>query len=104
MDMTRFLSLNLYWKKDQGVYQIGNEPCDEEWQQYAAQTLEEHKDADNDDTEYDTSDKTVECNLFTFHNALFLVLCLILQVLFLGSYRELEADSPAVSLLFGLPE
>ena len=74
MDMTRFLSLNLYWKKvTRGVNQIGYEPCDEEWQQYAAQTLEEHKDADNDDTEYDTADKTVECNLFAFHNALFFV-------------------------------
>ena len=32
-----------------------------------------HLDADNNDTEYDTADKTVEFNLFAFHNALFFV-------------------------------
>jgi hypothetical protein len=48
---------------------VGDEPCQEERQQDAAQSVEQHNDAHYDDDSHQATDKTVESNLLLLHNS-----------------------------------
>ena len=52
---------------DHGIDHIGNEPCDEEGEQHAAQPLEQHQQGDDDAAQYDTADETVEGDFLLSH-------------------------------------
>lgn len=53
---------------DQRIHQVGDEPGDEEGQQHAAQTLQEHQRADDDNPDDDASDEAVEGDFLAFHD------------------------------------